>query len=149
MYAPKTVVQAMLNLLAADTATLGLLVANKVKLVADAFVFDPLMVPGDFTLATFTGSTPLEPDAGTQEVGYDPDTGLWFIQLIPPIGGWYWECTAAPATPEVIYGAIVTNAAGALLFGAQPKETPTTIQDVGDSVAFPWLRYYIDPQPFQ
>lgn len=140
---------AMLDLLAADTATLSQAVnANSVSLVISDFTPSPTLTIGSLTLATFTGSTPLLIELNDQQVGFDPDLMMWFIELVPPVGGWYWECTVAPAAPETVFGGIVRNAAGAVLYASFLKDTPTIIQDVGDSVAFDQLRLYLSPDAF-
>lgn len=149
MDAPKTIVQAMLDLLAQDTATFSQAAdALKVKLVSADFVFDDTMVPGDFTLATFTGSAAKLVALNDQEVGYDPLTQTRFMQLIPPIGGWYYECTVAPDPTQTIYGAIVTTNDGVTLLGVEKLEVPVVIADVGDSVTLPPLRLSLPNAPF-
>lgn len=135
--------QAMMNLLAADANTLAPAAdAMKVKLVASSFVPSRGLTIGSLTLATFNGSTPLEPVLGAQEVGYDPVRGERFVQIIPPEGGWYWECAVAPGAAETIYGVILTDDAGTALHGSALLDTPVIVQSVGDSVYLPVLRFY-------
>lgn len=123
------------ELLAADATTLApALAANKIALIAAPYVFDENMVIGDLTLATFTGSTPKSGATGTQQAGLDPATGDQLVTITPPAGGWRWECTAAPATPETIYGAALTNDAGTTLLGVMTLLDAITVAGVGDEV---------------
>jgi hypothetical protein len=136
-----TILDAIVNLLAGDTATLASLTAMKVHLAKAAFTPGPGMVPGDFTEAAFTGSTALDAGTGTQTVFVDPATGLRTIQIEEPAGGWTWLCTAGTGLPETIYGYYVTDNAGAVVYGAQRFTTPITITASGQAVNISWIRF--------
>lgn len=143
---PTTVLtQAMLDLLAADGATLSPAAGAElqVKLVASAFTPNFNLLPADITLATFTGSTPIAITAGDQEVGYDPTEGEEFIQFIPPEGGWYWEATAPVPDGERIYGAVVTNFAGTTIYASMLLSPSVLVMNTGDSVVVGVMRIYL------
>ena len=130
----KDVRLALGELLAADVATLAPVAANKIALVLDAFALTENLVIGDLVLASFTGSTPKAGAAGTQQAGINPITGDQVITILAPAGGWRWECTAAPASPQSINGFALIDDAGAVLLGAQLLDVPVTITDVGDFI---------------
>lgn len=134
----------MLSKLAASTATLNKTAGseNLMALVISNFTPSRDLVIGDLTLATFTGSDPLEVTAGAQQVGFDPVRGQWFIELIPPVGGWYWECSAAPADPERVYGLALTDNPGTGLLGSWLLPDSVLIQSVADSVGTGPIRFY-------
>lgn len=144
MYATKLIQDAMRDLLAADPATLAP-VANgvKVHLIAAAFV------PADntdfttLTEATFTGSAAKTAGVGTQQSFFDAATNSNVIQLLEPAGGWHWQATVAPATPETIYGWCVTDNASADTYGSELFDTPPVITAIGDAVDIPYARYSI------
>lgn len=137
-------VDAMLDLLAADTATLSkaALSENEIALVVSSFVPTRALELADLTLASFTGSAVKKVGDGDQLVAYDPLRGEWFIELEEIAGGWTWVCTAAPASAQTVYGAILTNGPGTDLYGAELLPAPVVIANVGDSVHFGSLRFY-------
>lgn len=122
------------ELLAADTTTLAPVTANKIALVAGAFALSENLVVGSLTLATFTGSTPKAGASGAQQAGTDPVTGEQKITILAPAGGWRWECTVAPGSPETIYGFALLDTTLATLLGAAVLDTPVPIASVGDFV---------------
>lgn len=123
------------ELLAADADTLAPATdANIIALVAAPFTPGEDLVVADLTLATFTGSTPLEGSTGDQQAGVDPVTSEQKITILAPAGGWRWECTAAPVSPETIYGyALLTNDSTTLL-GVDVFANPIPIAAVSDFV---------------
>lgn len=122
------------ELLAADVDTLAPVAANKIALIAANFGLNENLVVGDLTLASFTGSTPKAGAAGAQQVGIDPLTGDQVITILAPVGGWRWECTAAPGAPETIYGYALLLADLSVLLGAELLDNPITISDDGDFI---------------
>jgi hypothetical protein len=123
------------ELLAADATTLAPAVsANKIALVKAAFALNENLVAGDLTLATFTGSTPKAGATGAQQAGQDPVTFEQKITVLAPAGGYRWECTAAPGTPETIYGYALLDSTLATLLGAAVFDTPVPIAAVGDFI---------------
>ena len=122
------------ELLAADTSTLAPATANKVALISANFALSEELAVGDLTLATFTGSTPKAGASGAQQAGTDPLTGDQVVTNLTPAGGWRWECTAAPASPETIYGYALLDTTLATLLGAALLDAPVTITSVGDFV---------------
>lgn len=134
----------MLNKLAASTATLNKTAGseNLVKLVTSAFSPSKTLVLADLTLATFAGSDPLEATAGAQNVGYDPVVGEWFIEILSPAGGWYWEATGDTDPAETIRGYVLTDNAGTGLLGSGLLASPVIIQSESSSVQIPTVRLY-------
>lgn len=106
----------------------------EVYLVTNAFTPDENLTTADFTLATFTGFAAIKGEDGDQLAGTDPLTGEQIMTLITPLGGWHWECTAAPGTPETITGFIVTEKATGDLQAMQLLDNPIVIEFVGDTV---------------
>lgn len=92
------------ELLAADTSTLAPATANKIALVVNQVTPQENLTVADLSFATFAGGAPKSGVAGAQQVGIDPITGEQVITILSPAGGWRWECTAAPAVPEQIFG---------------------------------------------
>jgi len=117
-----------------------------VILVSEDFVPSDALLIGDLTAATFTGSTPLTGSA-TQEAGIDPATGEQVVSLITPLGGWRWECTAAPASPQTIYGYGVRQGTSNILLATGKLLVPITITDVGDFIDLGTLDLRILLQP--
>lgn len=140
----------VLDLLAADTDTLAQAAdALKVKLVVSNFTPSKTLDIDSVTLATFTGSTPKTVALDEQQVGYDPVSQRRFIQLIPPVGGWYWEASADIDPPQRVYGYIVTNNAGDELIGSDLLEESVLISAAEDSVEIPNIRLYLPADAFE
>lgn len=135
------------DLLAGDIPTLAPAAANKIALVANNFVLDENLVLTDFTLASFTGSTPLAGTAGAQDVGIDPTTQDQVITNIAPAGGWRWECTGAPAVPETIYGYVLLDNAAAVVLAMALLPTPVSIANVGDFIDLGAVTFTFVAQP--
>jgi len=137
MQVSRPVFEAITNLLAADPATLGAVTAMHVHLSKQNFA--PLLdtVLADFLEATFTGSAALNAGTGTQPVYYDLLDGVLTLQLLEPAGGWHWECTVTPASPETIYGYYVTDTADAVLLGCGLLPTPLTVALAGQGLDLP------------
>lgn len=131
---------AIVDAAAADTAYLAAATAMKVFPVVSNFVPSRSLDIGDLTLATFTGGGAKLAGTGAQDVFHDPLTAMRTIQIKSPAGGWTWECTAAPAEPETVYGFIVTDNAGAVLIGSGLLPTPVQIADVDDGFSVPYIR---------
>ena len=149
MIATNALVQAMLDLLAADTATLGSVTAMKLHLAKNSFVPGPGLVLASLTPAAFTGSTAKSAGTGTQNVYFDPLTSALLIEILEPVGGWTWICTVDPATPgETIFGVYLTDNAGAVLYGAQLLPTPVLISAAGDGLNFSTARFMLALSPF-
>lgn len=143
------ILDAIPDLLANDATTLGDATACKVKLVASPFTPSADLVIGGLTLATFTGSTPLEPDTGPQQVFVDLATGYRTVQMLEPAGGWTWICTADPVAPETIYGYILTDNAGAVLYGSALLDSTVTVDAAGQAVTISRLIFRFPPtSPF-
>lgn len=137
------------ELLGADATYLAPIAGNKIALVIAAFVPEENLVIGDLTLAAFTGSTPKVLGAGTQNVGIDPTTGEQVITMKDPAGGLIWECSAAPVTPEVVYGIAMIDDAEAVLLGTELLSTPITITDVSDQVLVGSVQMRLTSEPLQ
>lgn len=149
MIPSNVILDAIPDLIAADTATLGDATACKVALVASPFTPSPDLVIGSLTLASFTGSTPLEPDTGPQTVFVDVETGYRTVQMIEPAGGWTWLCTATPSPAQTIYGYILTDNAGAVLYGSALLDSQVTISAAGQGLTIDRLIFRFPPSsPF-
>jgi len=124
------------ELIAADDTTLAPAVsANKIALIAADFALSEDLVVGDLTLATFTGSAAKAGATGAQLVGVDPATGQQVITIKAPAGGYVWECTADPGSPETIFGLALVDNAGTTLLGVEKFTTPVVISAAGEQVS--------------
>lgn len=131
----RTIWQLIADLLAEDANTFADPVdAMKVALVASNFVPSLDLTIGSLTLASFTGSTAKLAGVGDQTVYNDPVTGNRILQIKEPAGGWTWLCTATPTPAQVIYGFILTDNAGTVLYGSQVLPNPITIDVAGQAV---------------
>ena len=136
------------ELAAADATFLApALAGNKIKLVIAAFTPSEDRVLGDFTLASFTGSTPLVAGTGTQAVGVDGVSGEQVITILEPAGGWRWECTVAPASPQTVFGFIMTSNDDLTLIGCGLLPQTVLIARVGDEVQIGNVTLRIVRQP--
>lgn len=130
--------EAYQDLLAADTNTLASTDALHVHLVVSSFT-PSLDGPdvGDVTLASFTGGALKAVTVGDQQTYYDMSTGTRLLQLLEPAGGWTWICTADPASPQTVYGYIVTDMANAVVYGSGLLPNPVTISEAGQGISIP------------
>lgn len=136
------------ELLAADTTTLAQAAdANVVVLIQEDFNLNENLTVGALVPADFTGSTPLAGGLGTQLVGIDPLTGEQVITLEDPAGGWRWECTAAPAEPQTIFGYALMNEAMDAIWGAAKLPDPITIVDAGHEITIGSVQIRMVTQP--
>ena len=123
------------SLLAADTAYLApASTPNKIALINAPFTPNETMTASSLSFATFTGSTPIAGTAGAQGVGNNPLIGSQQITILAPAGGWRWTCTAAPGSPDIIYGFALLDTTLATLLGVQLLPQAISIQSVGDEV---------------
>jgi len=122
------------ELLAADVDSLAPATANKIALVTSLVVPNENLTVASLTFATFTGGAPKSGAAGAQQSGTNPATGEQVITILAPVGGWRWECTAAPTPPQQIYGFGLVDDTLADLWGCALLPTPVTITNVGDFI---------------
>lgn len=108
--------------------------APTVFLVIAPFTPSRAVAKADLVLATFTGSAAKASEAGTQQAYFDPLTQEQVVQLAEPEGGWMWECTAAPAETETVYGIVVCKGATATTMGSGLLDEPVPISAIGDGV---------------
>lgn len=108
--------------------------ANKIHLVSSPFSPSEDLQVSDLTFATFTGSTAKAGSTGDQGVGIDPTTNQQVITITAPAGGWRWECTADPGSPETIYGYALTDNAGTTLLGVELFPNPLSVSQSGDVI---------------
>lgn len=142
----KDLTDQLASILASDVASLGSATACKVHLIAAPFTPGPMTDLADLTEATFTGSAAKAAGTGTQQIGNAPGTGLRWVQMLEPAGGWTFKCTAAPSSPETVYGWVLTDGAGTTTWFSALLPDPVVIADVGDTVAIPWARVtYVAP----
>ena len=147
MYPTDVLALSMADALAADTASLGAVLALHVHLVAAPFTPDGQTDVAALTLATFTGSAALAAGAAPQQVGVDPITNEVLVTLKEPAGGWRWECTVAPGVPETIVGYVVTDNADTDTFGSGLLAVPVPVSAVNHVVHIPDVTLRI-PAPF-
>jgi len=120
---------------------------NVIALVMSPFTENENMVVGDITLATFTGSTPIEGTTGAQTTGIDPVTQQQVIEIKPPLGGYRWETTDTVNLPQTIYGyALLTNDLATLL-AIKTFDDPITLQDADQfiDVDSATMRFVLQP----
>lgn len=142
MFPTQTLQTAIVEAAAADTGFLAhATLAMKVHLAIENFVPGPNLVLADIDLATFAGSTALLVGVGTQPVGIDPGTGKLVISLKEPAGGLRWEATAAPSPAQTVYGILLTNNAGTVLYGSELLPAPVTISQANHFVEVGNLRF--------
>lgn len=123
------------ELLAADATTLAPATdANIIALIAAPFTESENLTVAGLTLATFTGSAPIEGATGSQQSGVKPATGEQAVTILAPAGGWRWECTAAPTTPEGIFGYCLLSNDGLTILAVTTLPTPQSIAGVGDFI---------------
>lgn len=129
-------------LLAADAGTIAsATLACKVKLVKAPFTPSPTLVPADVTVADFDGSTPITCATGAQNSGNDPLTGNYFTEMKIPVGGWRWTVSGTTNLPETIYGFVLEDNAGAIVYGSALFPTPITLSSVGQVIEIPSIRF--------
>jgi len=144
MLATKALVDRMATLLAADVTTLAEVALIELHLSKTAFTPGPIMVPGDFTEADFDGYAPIPVASAVAQVFNDPVTGDRIIQLNEPAGGWSFETTGVTNLPQTIFGAFLTDAAGAVVHGCErlPADIELTATDQGFSL--PNIRFRLN-----
>lgn len=133
---PTTVLaDSLMAAMAGDTASIApAALACHVHLIIEDFTPGP---GTDFTAldeATYTGGADKSAGVGAQQDGQDPATGQRLVRLLEPAGGWTWTCTVAPATPETVFGWVVTDNADAVTLGSGKLDVAVTVSAVGDMV---------------
>lgn len=92
--------------------------------------FTPGPDPGllDTDLSDFTGSTAKVAAAATRPVLTDPATGLQFLRIPDPAGGWQWTTTATTNLPQNVTGYALstdsTTIEGGTLLGTVAVDPP-------------------------
>lgn len=149
MVPSRALFEAMIDAMAADTAFLAAATAMHVHPVVNNFVPSQTISLGSLTLATFTGGAAKNCGVGAQTVFLDPIANLLLIQLLEPAGGFTWECTVTPASPETVYGYAVTDTADAVLLGTALLDTPVAISVAGQGFSVPYIRLrFLNTSPF-
>lgn len=120
-------------LLGADTATLSD-ADNKVGLIKAEFTPGDLLVPGEITPATFTGSTFKVIGSATITESLDPNNGDVLLDVPPPIGGWRWETSDTVGLPQTIFGFWLTNNDENVVLGAELLAAPIILTGANQSV---------------
>jgi len=134
--------ESMSQLLAADTATLASVTANKVALVKEQFTPSESLALEDLSLADFDGSTPIDCGTGTQPEGLDPINTDSIISIKPPAGGFRFETSGITNLPQTIYGFCLHNNAGNTLLGAALLPGgPVTLTAVNQVLLLPPLTF--------
>lgn len=134
MNAMLAIIQAMVDLLAADTATLAVATFLDVGLVENAFTPDPDLVSTDLTIVTAGGLVVKTTTSATIPVVVDPVAGDQIVVIPAPAGGWLYVATGA-GLPITLYGfAMYDHADATKLYGAQLFDTPIVITAAGQFV---------------
>jgi hypothetical protein len=143
VYPTQDLFRAMLELLAADTATLSPAADElHLHLVVNSIIPGRALVIGDLTLATFPGYASLVIPLGDQAVGFDPVRGEWFIGITEPEGGFRWQANAAVDPTQTAFAVALTDNTDADLYGAALLPTPVLVQSDGDVVEIGFVRLY-------
>lgn len=123
------------TLQASDTGSL-----NQAANANHMCITNTLVVPSEnltiasLSFATFTGSADIACPLGPMGSGIDPVTNQALVTILQPAGGYRWRCTAAPASPETIYGIALTDKTRATLWAYALLPTPAVISQVNDVV---------------
>jgi hypothetical protein len=121
-------------LLDPDTGILADCELVSVALINEPFdAADPTLDLGALSRATFTGSAAKAGGGGAAQLFLDPLTATWYLRIVEPAGGFVWICTAAPVSPETIYGLVATQTDSAFAMGAA-SIPPTLISVSGDGI---------------
>jgi hypothetical protein len=134
MKVSRVIWQAQMDLLAADTATLGASTAMNLHLANANFTPSLDLAVGSLSEATFVGSTKIACGTGAQPVYYDVLTGNRVVEILEPAGGFRWTCTTSPGSPETIYGYYLTDHTDAVLYGSALLSAPVTISAAGQGL---------------
>jgi hypothetical protein len=148
LIATNTLALAMLDLLAADTATLANAAALHLHLAKNSFTPAPGLTLAGLTEADFTGATALDAGIGAQNVFYDPVRQAYVLQILEPAGGWHWDCTVTPAPSQTIFGVYLTDNADAVLYGSQLLPVPVLISAAGQGLDFANAPFVAQGIPF-
>ena len=117
-----------------DTAVWSSDPQTKIALVVSSFVPGPDVDISALTLASFTGSAPIDVPAPPQNIVVDNESGRVGILLKEPVGGYKWICTAAPDPAQTVYGWIVYLEDLSELFFSELLPEPVVITSVGNFV---------------
>lgn len=148
MKATRVLLDRLAALLAGDPNTIAPASAGvKVHLIKTAFVPSESTAFADLTEATFVGGQAKSSGVGGQQSFRDTISGSRVVQLLEPSGGWHWQATAGTNLPEVIFGFAVTSDDNALTFGSGVLPRSVNIEEIGDAVDIPQLRFSFSPVP--
>ena len=138
----------LLKLIAADPTTLAPTLFLKVHLAAASFTPSPILVPADFTEATFPGYAAIANTVAPWIFYTDPSqNGARVIECPEPLDGWLFKCTGAPTAAQTIYGYYVTDSGGTNLYGSNLFATPLTVGAAGDAVEVPKVAFTLVASP--
>jgi hypothetical protein len=136
----KAVYEAAVKLLGDDTATLSGMATLRVALVKESFTPGPLLEDDELVYADFVGSTAKTPVNGNQAESLDPANGDALLDILPPSGGWLWECTTTPTPAQTIYGFALRNTVGPVLYASELLDQPVEISAANQSIFLPAVR---------
>jgi hypothetical protein len=137
------ILDAMAVSLASDTLLLAATPPPQVALVIAPFTPSHGLAIGSLTLASFTGSAPLIAGTGTQQEFVDPLTGNRVVQMLEPLGGWHWQATAGTGLPQAVYGYVLTDTTGLVVYGSALFPSPVIIAAVGQGCDIPEVNYQL------
>lgn len=119
---------------------------SKLFLMQNDVAISSTTVVGDFTAATFDGSTAKVATVAASVVT-DPLTGNTLIRIADPAGGWDFVTTGTTNLPQTIYGAYVTSNDGTKLLGAAKFDVPIILTATGQIVPVDDVQWVLAAPP--
>jgi len=119
---------------------------NKLRLMQNNPSISSTTVVGDLLEADFGGYAAKTATAGAAVVN-DPLTGNILLRIPDIAGGWDFLTSGTTNLPQTIYGAYVTDAAGAILLGAVKFPTPIVLTATAQIVQVDDLNWVLTNPP--
>lgn len=145
MIPANTLTDLIAGLLAADAASIGNPVSNKLGLIVAPFNPSVDLLMADLTIAAETGLVAIAGVAGSQLESVDPSTGELIVEVKVPAGGFRWETPIGFTGPVTIYGLALGNNAMTILYGTQLLDNPIILTDENEAYTAPIIQFRIDP----
>lgn len=147
MTAVQVVLNAIATLLGADVATFADPLFLQAFLIKADFAISSRLILADLTVADFTGNPTKDSTVAGGLIGINPVTSQITISARTPLGGWRFNCTAAPAPVQQIFGVGLKALTSGLLLGTKKYASPITIQAAGDFIEEPDLTFNLLSAP--
>lgn len=140
MVPTNTVFNRMLQLLGADTLTVGTVATPTnctVMLIKQAFVPSAQLRLADLVEADFPGYVgPKTALSSPFDSGVDPSNGNTILAIPPNVGGYIWETTSPPSPAQTIYGYAVVGH-GPEIVGSALINPPVVLNGTGQRIEIP------------